>query len=132
MTQEDPLRDLLVDAGAVDRQQIADVLRGRIAIDSESGRLLLLPGFGRLEARRKILTVLLARKAAVLLEASDAEGLTNKQVAEMTGLATGTAAPGLKSLRELRLVGQDSAKAYLVPNAHLSDVIQFITGEDEP
>lgn len=127
-TTADPLQELLVDAGAVDRRQIAEVLHGRIAIDSDTGRLVLTAGFSALDARRKILAVLLARKAAVLLGASGEEGLSNKEVTEVTGLASGTAAPGLKSLRELRLVGQDTSKSYLIPNAHLADAIEFITG----
>lgn len=128
-TAEDPLRELLVDAGAVDRRQIAEALRGRIAIDSDTGRLVLTAGFSALDARRKIVAVLLARKAAVLLEASEQEALSNKEVTGITGLASGTAAPGLKSLRELRLVGQDTSKSYLIPNAHLADAIQFLQRE---
>lgn len=129
--QDDPLRDLLVDAASVDRRQIAEALKGRIAIDSESGRLVLTSGFTRLDARRKILAVLLARKAGVLLRTSEEEALSNKEVAEVTGLAPGTAAPGLKSLRELRLVGQDGKKSYLIPNAHLADAIHFLVGGEQ-
>lgn len=128
---DDPLRALLVDAASADRQQIADALKGRVAIDSESGRLVLTSGFTRLDARRKILAVLLARKAGVLLGASAEEALSNKEVAEVTGLPPGTAAPGLKSLRELRLVGQDTNKSYFIPNAHLADAIHFLAGGDQ-
>jgi DNA-binding IclR family transcriptional regulator len=75
-----------------------------------------------------VLSVLLARKAARLLKLADNEALTNKEVAEFTGLASGTAAPSLKSLRELRLVSQDSDKAYYVPNAQLGKAIEFVKG----
>ena len=128
---EDPLRELLVDAAEVDRRQIATTLKGRVGIDSKTGRLQLLPGYNQLDARRKVLAVLLARKAAFLLEITDDDALTNKEVTEITGLAAGTAAPSLKSLRELRLVSQGDGKAYFIPNAHLLDVIRFIAGEGQ-
>lgn len=121
-----PLRELLVDATEVDRRAIVEVLKGKVSIDSKSGRPVLSPGFNALDARRKVLTVLLARKAANLLNLVNTEALTNKEVAELTGLPTGTAAPSLKSLKELRLVTQDANKAYYVPNAQLNNAIEFI------
>jgi hypothetical protein len=126
---KDPLRDLLVDATAVDRDAIAAVLKGRIGIDSSSGRLVLSPSYNELDARRKVLSVLLARKAAHLLGLAENEGLTNKQVTELSGLAPGTAAPSLKSLKELRLASQDGAKAYYIPNAQLGNAIEFINAQ---
>lgn len=123
----DPLRELLVDASKVDRQAIADTLKERIAIDPTSGRLVLLPGYQALDARRKVLAILLARKAAVLLEVVDSEALANKEITELSGLASGTAAPSVRSLKELRLVGQGEDRAYFIPNARLLDAIRFIT-----
>jgi hypothetical protein len=123
---DDPLRALLVDATAVNREAIADILKGRVAIDSGSGRLVLLSGYNQLDARRKVLSVLLARKAACLLKLAETEALANKEVVEATGLAPGTSAPSLKSLKELRLVSQDNDKAYYVPNAQLSNAIDFV------
>jgi hypothetical protein len=126
---DDPLRALLVDATAVNRDAIAEVLKGRIAIDSGSGRLVLLSSYNQLDARRKVLNVLLARKAVYLLKLADNEVLTNKEVTDLTGLAPGTAAPSLKSLRELRLVSQDGDKAYYIPNAQLGNAIDFFKAQ---
>jgi len=128
---DDPLRELLVDATAVDRDAIAAALRGRIGIDSRSGRLVLSPTYNDLDARRKVLSILLARKAALLLKLAESEAVANKEVAELTGLPSGTSAPSLKSLRELRLVSQDASKAYYIPNAQLRNAIEFInTGRE--
>jgi hypothetical protein len=126
---EDPLRDLLVDATTVDRDAIGSVLKGRIGIDSSSGRPVLSPRYNELDARRKVLSVLLARKAAHLLNLADNEPLTNKEVVELSGLPPGTAAPSLKSLKELRLVSQDGTKAYYVPNTQLNSAIEFINAQ---
>lgn len=123
----DPLRELLVDASKVDRQAIADALKERVAIDPSSGRLVLLPAYQALDARRKVLAILLARKAAVLLEVVDTEALANREIAELSGLASGTAAPSVRSLKELRLVDQDENRAYFIANARLFDAIRFMT-----
>ena len=123
----DPLRELLVDAVKVDRQAIADALKERVAIDPNSGRLLLLRGYQGLESRRKVLCILLARKAAVLLEVSDSEVLANKEIMQLSGLAAGTAAPAVRGLKELRLVDQDENRSYFVPNPRLLDAIEFLT-----
>ena len=130
LDKNDPLRALLVDSTEVDRSRIADVLSGRVAIDSQSGRLVLLPGYTTLDARRKILAVLLAGKAAILLNLGDGKALTNKEVTDLTGLPPGTAAPGLKSLKELRLIDQDAGKAYFVPNARIIYACKIMAGED--
>ncbi len=129
-TNEDPLAELLVDAGEVDKVAVVDALRGKVAIDGKSGGLVLQPSYGKLDARRKVLAVLLARKAARLLGVLEEEAFTNKEVAEATGLAPGTAAPSLKSLRELRLVGQDKNKAYLIPNPQLLPAVAFLKGDE--
>lgn len=123
----DPLRELLADGVKIDRQAIADALKGRVAIDPNSSRILLLRGYQGLESRRKVLCILLARKAAVLLEVLDSELLTNKEITELSGLAPGTAAPAVRSLKELRLVDQDESKAYFIPDPRLLDAIEFLT-----
>jgi hypothetical protein len=130
MNSNDPLRQLLVDAAQVDRERIAGVLKDRVLIDSTSGSLVLLPEYRRFNAYRKILAVLLARKAAVLLDLADTDALTNKQVTELTRLRPGTAAPGVRDLREMHLLDQNSNKAYFIPNSHISAVIEFIEEAD--
>lgn len=127
--ENDPLAELLVDAAQIDRRAIADAIKGKVAIDQKSSRVVALPAYDALDARRKILAILLARKAAHLLGVVPTEGLSNKDVTSETGLPPGTAAPSLKSLRELRLVGQDESKAYMVPNPKLGPAIEFLRGD---
>ena len=125
---DDPLTELLVDASEVDKRAIADALKGKLAIDAKTGRLLLISGFNALDSRKKLIAVLLGRKAAHLLGLIDPEGISNKDIAGATGLPPGTVAPSLKSLRELRLVGQDTEKGYLIPNPQLGAAITFLAG----
>ena len=125
-TKDDPLRSLLVDAAEVDRQAIAEVLAGRVAIDGKTGRTVLAPGYATLDSARKVLTILVARKAAHLLDLIESEATSNTEIVRLSGLPPGTAAPNLKRFRELHLVGQDDKKAYYVPNAQLREVIDYI------
>lgn len=127
LNEADPLRELLVDAATIDREALAGVLKGRVAIDNRDGRLVLLGGYRALDSRKKVLTLLLAQKAATLLGASASESLSHGEVTETSGLPSGTVAPSLKNLKELRFAAQDQTKAYFVPNAQLAPAIDFIT-----
>ena len=124
MEQPDPLRGLLLDAAEVDRAMLAEVLADRIGIDGTSGRLVLLPVYAGLNARQKVLCVLLAARAAHLLELRDGDMMTTKEIVATSGLPHGTAAPRLKELREYRLVDQTPNKAYFIPNAFLQRVVE--------
>ena len=127
--ETDPLRELEVDASAVDRQALATALKGTVGIDMDSGRLSLLGGYFTLDALQKVATVLLAQKAAFLLERVVKEEIASKRVTDESGLPPGTVAPMLKKLREKRLVGQGVNKAYYIPNAQVTRVIGLIAEE---
>jgi hypothetical protein len=125
----DPLRELVLDAAEVDRAAIAGALKGRVGIDSKSGRVVLSPGFNALDARRKVVAVLLARKAAHLLDLADMEAMGHREIVEASGLPSGTVAPTLKGLREARLVAQDDTKAYYVPSSQINAAVRVIAPE---
>lgn len=127
--RDDPLHALVLDAAEVDRAAIAGALKGRVGIDSKSGRVVLSPGFNALDARRKVVTILLARKAAHLLDLTDRETIGHREIVEASGLPSGTVAPSLKGLREARLVTQDDTKAYYVPSSQISAAVQLLTSE---
>ena len=122
----DPLRSLLVDASEVDRQAIASTLSGKVSLDGETGRPVLTPGYASLDAASKVLLILLARKAALLLELAENEVLSNKEVIDQSGLPAGTVAPTLRRFKELHLVDQDTNRSYYIPNAQLNQVIEKI------
>jgi len=127
--RDDPLHALVLDAAEVDRAAIAGALKGRVGIDSKSGRAVLSPGFNGLDSRAKVMAVLLARKAAHLLDLADVETMAYKEVVEASGLPPGTVAPSLKDLREGHLVAQNDAKAYYVPNAQINAAVGLLTSE---
>lgn len=119
MQNEDPLSQLLLDAGEVDRGVLAAALSERIGIDSKSGRIVMLPGYSSLNARQKVLVILLAAKAASLLGVRDSEFMATQEVISISGLPQGTVRPKLKELREAGLVSQGTDRAYYVPSALL-------------
>ena len=122
----DPLASLLVDGNEVDRAAIASAIKDRVAIDKSTGRPVLLEAFNDLDARRKVLLVLLASKAAHLLKLVDQEATTYKDVVATSGIPDGTVAPALKYLKEKRLVSQDGVKAYFVSNGQLAGTIRYL------
>jgi hypothetical protein len=124
MQTEDPLGKLLLDATEADRAVIASALNDRVGIDATSGRAVLLPGYAAMNARQKVLAVLLAAKAAHLLGLRDGEPIATLEIVATSGLPRGTVAPKLKELRETHLVGQSRDRAYYVPNAVLQRVAQ--------
>jgi len=118
-SKEDPLKSLIVDAKEVDRSLLASCLRGKTGVDAETGEVHLLSGFHSLNARQKVLTVLLGRKAAFLLGLSDSEYLAAKDVIRESGLPDGTVYPTLKRLKDERIASQDHESRYYVPSTQL-------------
>lgn len=111
MTAEDPLRELVVDSLDVDRQRIADALRGVVVID-KTGQVIPQPGFEVMTAEGKVLAFLLARKAAVLLDLADHEPIGPNDLAKQARMPSGTVAPTVRGLLGKRLVSQDVDSAY--------------------
>jgi hypothetical protein len=102
----DPLEELLLDASKVDRARLARALNDILGIDAESGRVVLMPGFGRLSTRNKVLAYLLGRKAAMLLGRIAEEVVDSKDVPRETGVPSGTVYPDLKTLHQANLISQ--------------------------
>lgn len=124
----DPLDGLIVDAREVDRERLASCLAGRVAVDGETGQLVLLEGFQNLQqAKLQILLYLLGRKAARLLDRIDTEAVPRKEVAEATGIPVGTVGRVVRELADDRLVSQDANKRYFVPSHQLSRIQRILS-----
>ncbi|TMB94862.1 MAG: hypothetical protein E6J42_11175 [Chloroflexi bacterium] len=126
---DDPLAALIVDGAEVDRVALASALMGRVAIDRATGRFVMDDGYDRLDAKRKLLILLLAQKAALLLGLGETDRLAYRDIVRMSGLREGTAAPGLRGLKDDRLADQDANKAYYVPNATLRRAVRLFESE---
>jgi hypothetical protein len=129
MNTLDPLAELLVDADSLDRAAIAGAIKNRVGINGSDGRLTLLEGYDRLDARRKVAVILLARKAASLLGISDTEAVSYKEAVTTSGLAGGTVAPALRTLKDQRIADQTDSKAYFVPNAAIPKAVTLLKSQ---
>jgi len=125
MTQEDPLRSLVIDADQLDRERIAEVLSGLVKID-KSGRVIPDRGFRNLDSRQKVLAFLLGRKVAVLLDLTEIETIGPKDLAMQSGVATGTVYPAFRQLAEARLVSQDADSSYFLGPHQVSTAIELL------
>jgi IclR helix-turn-helix domain len=128
--EEDPLNELLLDADEVDRSRVTAALKGVVGIDTQTGRLVPRPAFGRLSAAKRILAILLGSKAAVLLNRAEEEELQAREIIAATGLPRGTVHPTLKGLREKRLVSQTEGGAYYVAAAQMAEALEALQGEE--
>lgn len=125
MEKDDPLKELLVDEGEVNREVLATTLKRFVRIGKQGAIILTVEGAG-LNSERRIIAILLARKAMVELGLiSDSEGLTPSGLESATGIQGGTLRPALKRLRGRRLVAQAKG-AYFVPNYALEEACSFL------
>lgn len=131
MASKDPLESLLLDAAEVDRTTLAQALGGILGVDTETGRVVLKPGFNELDTRRKVLAFLLGMKAASLLGKTENEAVTNKDVIQQTGMPSGTVNPKLKELRDRRLVSQSTTGLHYVAPHQVTAAIEHLLGGDE-
>lgn len=126
---QDPLSELLLDAAEIDRARLARTLHDILGIDTESGRVVLKPGFNQLSARNKMLAYLLGRKAAMLLGKADTEATAPKDITLETGIPSGTVNPKLSELRKDHLVSQtESSEYYVAPHQLLQAIDELEKG----
>jgi len=124
-----PLEKLVASEEELPEQELASVLVDFVRIHPTTGEIIPLQAFNSLTAKGKVLTVLLAAKAAHRLAIRrDKETLSVSEFIKSTGIPKGTVAPMLRQLLEQdRLVMQDNTnKSYLVPTYAVGQAIQFI------
>lgn len=110
---DDPLKQLIVDAEELDREKLTSLILGNLGI-SKNGDVIILPGFPELTTKSKILSFLLAKKAAKVMALSTDDSASIKEVSQRTGLPEGTVGRELSELKQMRLVS--SEQGYLVPD----------------
>ena len=109
----DPLAALIVDGENLDKEQIVSALAG-VAGLNKTGEVVQLSRFRALTARQKILSYLLAYKAAEILQLRTDSSAGGADLARSTGLAEGTVYPTITQLRGDRVISQDSKSRYFI------------------
>lgn len=115
MTNE--LEALVVSGKEMDRKLVADMLEPYLRLDKDTCSIRPLESWYALKAYLKILLYLVARKAMMALDFNlPLEAASAGDVANNTGLKTGTVNPALRGLLDDRVVNQDDEGRYFVPN----------------
>lgn len=127
-SEQSSLQDLLVDEEQMNEELLTELLSDYVGIGSESGSLIPQPAFEELNAKQKIVVVLLAQKARFELDMVESEQLTPTEISEESGIKTGTIYPSVRDLEDEDIaVGNDGR--YHIPSHNFTKAKQFI-GED--
>lgn len=111
------LETLVVSGKEMDKKLVVEILSPYVRLDRDSCSIRPLEAWNLLRAEQKILLYLLARKAMVALDFGlPAEGGTPSEVAQDTGLKTGTANPALRGLLKDKILAQSKDRRYYIPN----------------
>ena len=122
----DPLKALLVEAVVVDRERIARSLAGRLALDQQTGRTVLLPGYAELDAKGKLLALLLLRRAAGLLGLAETDAISPSEAARESGMPGGTVRRMLPELVDGHLASKGADGGYCLSNAQIPSAIALV------
>lgn len=126
---DDPLKQLIVDTDELDKEKLTSLILGNLGV-SKNGEVIILPGFSSLTTKSKILSFLLAKKAAKVMSLSKDESATIKEVSQRTGIPEGTVGRELSELRQQRFIS--SEQGYFIPDyvVHRISIEKRVEPED--
>lgn len=130
MADHSELSSLLVDRDRVDEARLAAALRDLVHIDQATGSLVKTEAFEKLKSREKLLSLLLGRKAAEILELVTDLPVSAKELTEVSGLPKGTVHPALRDLKLSRTVSQDEEGRYFVAPGQVLAAIKSLPQDD--
>lgn len=111
----DPLADLRVDAVSVDREALAEMLRGHVLLDPEGNQIIFLNDVREVGTNVQVVALaLLGQKALHLLDRDLPEGLTPAEIEQATKMAGGSVRSSLKRLSDRGVILKQNGR-YVVP-----------------
>ncbi|MCO8254527.1 hypothetical protein NKF26_12010 [Haladaptatus sp. AB618] len=122
--------DLLVDEEEINEDLLVNTVSTYTKIGSESGELVPQKAYQALTAKEKIAVVLLAQKARYELEMVDEEWLSPTEIANLSGIKSGTVFPAVRGLEEDNYAQNDDG-SYRIPTVNIEKTKQFLEGDDE-
>lgn len=130
----DPLLRLVHNEAEVNREHLARLLDGRIALDPARGTFGFRHGVrDRLNKRQRVLVALLAQKALHLIEAKHPEALRPAEIERVTGIPGNTLRPILKILSDKAITRRDDEGGHFVASYGLEPAEQMLAepGSDQ-
>jgi len=122
MTENDKSLDsLVVDEDTADREILLAILHPYLRIGSESGRLIFESEYDALKAKEKVLTVLVAQLAKVVLGVEESAWLPPSKISKQGGIKKGTVDPTVRDLYEDGLLEGEDGR-YRIPRTKLHEV----------
>ena len=116
MADHGGLERLLADESQLNEQLLSEILSPYVKIGKESGLPIFTLAFNKLTNAGKILVYLLARRAAIVLEAFRGEAsATPKEIADATGVSYDSVKPTVSALASKRIVVRSEGR-YSCPN----------------
>lgn len=111
---DDPLTELLVEVVEVNRGQLVKILKKFIRINAKDGSIIPQDDFNKLTTRNKMLTYMLGRKVALMLNFECSEIVCKDEIKYATGLLRGTITPTLIELKTENLVSRSNLDGYYI------------------
>lgn len=124
---EDPLKSLLVDGQEINRERLARALSEYVLLDESSGEPIIQPEFRKLDTPRRIVAILLARRAAVSLDLLQDEevGIQSGPLSEYAGAAGSTVRRYVSE--KINFADADpNLGGYYIPTTKILQAIEFL------
>ena len=124
---DDPLKELEIDRDKYDRERMADVLKQLVRIDQETGEPVKMEYFDDLDSRRRIVALLLARRAAHSLDLiSESEvGMTSGELSDHAG-AAGSTIRRYASDKLSFVENESDNSGYYIPRHKIKEAVDFL------
>ena len=123
--QNDPLASLFTnDARATDRQKLAELLQPFVVIDKSSKEFSFHDKFNSLKKNPQKLEIILAATKARALFFNELNGLTQKELVELSIMPEGSIKSTLKRLRDLHKIKKDKDGRYFIPAYRIPELVK--------
>ena len=121
--QNDPLASLFTnDARATDRQKLAELLRPFVVIDESSKEFSFHDEFNVLKKNAQKIEIILAAVKAKALFFNEPDGLTQRELVELSVMAEGSIKSTLKRLYDSHKVKKDKEGRYFIPTYRIPEL----------
>jgi hypothetical protein len=126
MSKEDSLlNSLVVDEDTADQEVLSSILHPYLRIGGESGRLIFESAYEDLRAKEKVLIVLAAQLAKVILGMEESAWLSPSKISKQGGIKKGTVDPTVRDLYGDGLLDGEDGR-YRIPRTKLHEVEKLL------
>lgn len=126
----DPLDKLIVDENEINRELLATILNGVVTIGKQSGQIIRQPAFDDLVSKQQVAVLLLAHRVRYERDLVDSEWAAPAELAEQSGMASGTVRPKIRELTEDG-IAEENDSTYRIPPHRFQQVQRLLGNGDD-